>query len=77
MEEGNSAAEVALPVDVGYSMFIALIHSSAHMPVVLKDAALANKVLFLHFVLDFELSLAVNHSSEIRELAVIALIEGT
>ena len=70
--KSDRAAEVALPINLLFTVLLAFFHTSS---VGLHLALFAAKVFLLYLVFIVELLLAVNHASEVWLLAVIALIE--
>ena len=72
MEKGYGAAEVALPVNVGRAMLLAVLLSCS---VQAQLTVLASEVLSFRVLVLIHLLLAVHHPSKVWFLAVKALIE--
>ena len=72
MEECYRAAEVAFPV---YLCFAVLFAISLSCTVCLELAVFASQVLFLGALFKAKLLLAVDHATEVRLLAVVALVK--
>ena len=72
VEEGDGAAEHALPVDLLLAVLVALLQTRA---IGLHLALFASQVLLLRLLFHAQLSLAINHTAKVGHLAVVALVE--